>query len=215
MSEHPPEPPGVLLARITERRKRAGGDGLETLPDDALGVIAWVIAHTDVPTAVLHEDVLDCLKLDHWLQVTLPRRRLTLYHLARSTKAEVKWREIAEAQHLESPQAAQRALERLEAAKEGRKRDEKAVASRRRAELTVEAWIEENATRIREAVEMLAEILAKRSPGDAAELREELDEGSTRTIIAWATHVLHHHPRGICPPAEELAAEYDRRAPAD
>jgi hypothetical protein len=201
-----PEHPRTIIARIAERRERAGQDHLETFPDTPAEVIAWVIARADAPEAVLREDVLDCFRLDHWLQVTLPRRRLALYHLGRQPGVDASWREIAEVQHLGTPQAAQNALARLESAREDGKRSEKELREKRRRELTQETFLEENAAGIRKA----AEAFIAAAPDGAPELAEELEDGTIRSIMIWTIDAVSAYSPGLCPAAEVLVAEWMR-----
>ncbi len=202
-----PEHPDTIIARIADRRERAGGRHLETMPADAAGVIRWVTAHLDAPPAVLRADVLDCFALDYWLQVTLPRRRLALYHLARRPAVGVTWRQIADAQHLGTPQAAQMAKERLEAARGDVKKDEKAIRAKRRSELSREIWLDEHADDIREAARALVAAAADGAP-EVAEILDDPDS-TIKMLMAWTAVELRGHPPGLCPATEDLAAEWD------
>lgn len=205
MSPPSPEHPGAIIARIAERRKRAGEDGLETLPDDPARVIAWVIAHPDAPHAVLREDVLDCLSLSYWLRITVDRRELALFKLARRPGIKVPWHQSASRLHLQSAQAAQQRMLRLQAQRDSTVRDEKAVRAKWTAEARQEVWLEENEQRIRDASASMVKV----APDGAPELAEELGEGTIRTIMVWLRGATRDYPPGLCPAAETLAAEWD------
>jgi hypothetical protein len=200
-----PEHPDAIIARIAERRKRAGESHLETLPDDPAGVIAWVIAHPDAPCAVLREDVLDCLTLSYWLRVTVDRRELALLKLGRRRSVGITWLQAAGALHLNSAQGAQQRMLRLQAQRDSTVRNEKAVRAKWTAEARQEMWLEENEPRIRDA----SEAMVKAAPDGAPELAEELEEGTVRTIMVWLRGATRDYPPGLCPAAETLAAEWD------
>lgn len=205
MSGAPAETPATIIERIAERRKRAGEDHLETLPDDPAGAIAWVIAHVDVPSAVLRADVTDCLALSRWLRVTVDRRELALLKLSRRPGVEVTWQEAATSLGLQSPQAAQQRMLRLQAQRDSTVRNEKAMRAKWTAEARQEVWLEENEDRIRDTAKSMCKI----APDGAPELAEALEDGTIRMVMVWLRGATRDYQPGLCPAAEVVAAEWD------
>lgn len=200
-----PENPADVIARIAARRIAAGGDWIETMPDDAAGAIGWVISHRDVPPKVFAEDVIDCLRLIRWLHVTADHRELALLTLISSGKAARTWRDAARALGLNTRQAAQARYMRLQARRADL--DEHTEAAMRRHLANVaskEEWLE---ARREEILRTAGQVVAA-APDGAPDLAEELEEGHPLDLMIYMREAVDAYSPGLCPAAEVLVAEF-------
>ncbi len=206
MDGHPPENPADVIGRIVARRIAAGDSAVEVMPEDAEGAIAWVVKHPAASPKMAAEDVLDCLRLVHWLHVAAGRRELGLLHRIHSRKVPVTWEKAARALGLNTRQAAQARYMRLESRRAGL--DEHTEAAMRQHLATVaskEGWLAVH----RERIVRIAREMVAAAPDGAAELAEELDEGNPLDVMIYMRFAIGDYPPGLHPAAEALVAEWD------
>jgi hypothetical protein len=167
---------------IAIRRAACGDDGLEQLGDDPRSVIRYVLAHRQVPKAVLAQDVADVLALILSEQADLTRALHDTMSLARSPEVGMTWADVARLVGLRSAQGAMQLYQRLGAERRGGPRSEVHWRQLRREA----RWVAARAAQIDAA----ARRVARAGPAgdmDFDALRDALDdpEASAATVMVW------------------------------
>jgi hypothetical protein len=109
-----------LMDRVAARRLTCGDPATDLLPEDAAGVLDYVLMQRRVPQAVLRADAEDALLLVALLRRQADEIEHSTIRLARAMG--VTWSRIADLRGKHSPQAAEQLYQRLAAAVAGDRR---------------------------------------------------------------------------------------------
>ncbi|GIH97614.1 hypothetical protein ACFFMN_40580 [Planobispora siamensis] len=148
------------VGEIAARRARCHDPDLETLSDEPLEAVAYVLERRRVPEAVLRCDVTDALVLLEYVRRAVPALpgrldRLEYRLLSLGVELGLSLGELAAALGLRSRQAVQHRLLRHAAAERGAPRSEVAERTARRAESRERAWLDRNAPALLECTRRL------------------------------------------------------------